>query len=171
MSEMKEIYKKENYFISINKMDDCPGWFEELTNNSETFALLIFLPVYTYHMLGCCFGINNILENGPIKLFERKCGIEISIDVEDSEHLLVQSKYFSPREKKSKCYQFTGNQKRDARNINKIVDGFKNKIDDYISTDGEIERIKIEKKENEEKRKKECCDYYKNVVEKIGEIK
>lgn len=156
---MKEIYKLEKYSVCLLKKDDCCGTVESFLNENETLSDFIFLilvvPLCIYlYLFYFIFG------RFP-DLFTRKCGVEVSIRNGLSCGNIIYTRY----------YQFSGNQEKDAIEVNKIIEELKNKVNDLITKEKEIERIKMEKKENEEKRKKECCDYYKNVVEKIGGVK
>lgn len=147
-----------NYSITSEKVDDCPHKYHDdigmccmcvccislllclifLQNNNMIYALILFI-------ITCISGfilISILKYNG--------CGTRISLKNNEDRGYIIGSN----------SYQFTNNPDYDALEIKKIVDDFER----YAN---ELDAANKKREEEQERLKRECCNKYKSVIQKV----
>jgi hypothetical protein len=148
-----------HYSIVSEKVDRCPckdGDFLELTTMGVGFFSALFFVMsssvnaltfaLSFFVIGCVGFFGGII----ISDSTYECGVKIRLKDNNYNDCTV----------KSISYQFTNNPETDALEIKKIMDDFEeyaNKIDIATKT----------REEEESKIKKECCNKYKSVIQKV----
>lgn len=170
------LFQEGRYKITSEKVDKMPPRWEPISALVGFVVYLLFLgecAMYALTNKDISFGgfivifillifvaIIIVAVHDFITGKYTKCGIEVRLSKRNSW-------WYDYNRIAGVCFQLSGDSDKDASDVLRIVDGYKQKIVAFNQEALRDHRQELLLKAEHDKRSKECCDLYRGVIEKI----